>query len=289
MKYFKRSLLTVLLCVLLTTAVFADVLPWPDNDFFQAHEEEVSDTYSSRSYVTYGASGSVNFYEAPGSGTVVFSRDNLERVYPSYFYESDGMRWGIIEDYSGETYRTGWCRMEELLPVYDSQQFMTDHTDELGGAVTFTDYAPGTVCFYSYPGSGVVAETWDYSSNESSCPEFDTSYTDSEGRQWGHVSYYMWVRDCWMCISAPYNDALPFVSAAKSNTYVEPYLIDQLPSHPTEATESLRPSADSSHTAPSSVLESQPPYAALAVVGVAVILAALGIYLLGRRNKANRK
>lgn len=293
MKYVKRLFLLCLLGGLLTVSALADVLPWPvNNEFFAKHENDFSgQDYQDQGYLTYSPEGAVNFYEAPGSDDVVFTLDNLEQIYPEYLYTKDGIVWGIVERFDSG-FKAGWCRMDLLLPVYQSAQFLDEHSSELGGEISFSDYTGETVAFYEYPGSGVVQDSYAIQPDQSYFPEFQHSYTDKEGRLWGYISYFQGTRDCWICVSDPYNDALPFISASKTDDYVEPYLIDQLPAPtaaPTDTPETGEDSTRSSAEAgtpghPNSARSTPLPYVVIAGVATVVIAAALGIYLLRRKQ-----
>jgi len=276
MRYVNKVFFSILLCVIFSVSAFADVLPWPDNDFLNRHESQIEHT--TQKYVTYSPYGSVAFYESPGADEIVFEADNYEVIYPCYEYASSSGIWLLVETRRDGQWSSGWCDCGELLALYDSDVFFSEYADEIDGPVTFSNYTGDTVISYAYPGSGIPLENQQIKADEEYLPEFQNSYTDADGRLWGYVSYYRGTRDTWICLTDPYDSSIPFTPMSKTDAYVEQYLIDTLP----EITPAERPAPDTPNEAE---IHDNNSYLLIGGIAVVVVLAALGIYLLGKKRR----
>lgn len=231
MKKVKKGFWILILVLVFSTVATADVLPWPENDYFIDNEEDME--LITGGYMVNCSGNKQKFYSAPGKLTAVFTVPRGEIIYPSYRCTKDGEEWCIVESWGNNYSYSGWCPMEALLPLYNSNYFTEEHADEIGEGFT-EEYKEGTVLyFYSYPGSGISPAPATVFDQEP--VEFERSYTDSEGRKWGYVSYWYGIRDCWLCADDPTNDSLPFVSVAMKNdgSYIEAYTIPEFLSNPT--------------------------------------------------------
>ena len=294
MKLLKKSFLILVLVLIFATAAAADVLPWPDNSYFQNNEEEMEPM--SGGYMVNCSGNNQKFYSAPGKMIAEFTVPRGEIVYPSYRCTKQGKEWCIVEQWS-EAYSCGWCPMDVLLPLYNSSYFTEEHAEEIDEGFT-QKFDEGTVLyFYSYPGSGVTS---DYATVLTPEPlEFIRSYTDSEGRKWGCVGYWYGIRDCWLCIDDPTNDSLPFVPAAKRNdgSYIEAYTVPEyLEASPAEETVSTQPSGNASDSESSKAMVETDAQSAssasltgylipILIVSLLVIIAVLGLFWIVRKQK----
>lgn len=205
------ALLTGCLAALavICTTVAADVIWEPDDDFYRREAENC--VHLGRSYTANGGGGSVDVLKSPGSGEKVATVENGNTFFIAFTYtDKDDEKWGVIElsDKGG----TGWIRMDELLVVYDYISFEEEHKNEFrqwkGGYDGLE--AGNDVVFWSYPGSGVITRKDSEIDKDLS---ISYVYTDADGRDWGFVGYYYAVRNCWVCISDPANDAIPAFNA----------------------------------------------------------------------------
>jgi hypothetical protein len=212
-RLFLRLLILLLLAALTCFPALADVIWEPNDSFYQQKSEDC--VYNGRSYTASGRDGSVSVFKEPGSKETAAVINNGNVFYVSFTYtDKEGAEWGVVEfnpdgsgnlteiDYS--TAVTGWIPMTDLTVVYDYISFAEDHSGELkpytGDYDTFK--AGGTVVFWSYPGSGVVAwEDGEFKYDEYF--EITDTYTDSEDRLWGFVGYYYGARNVWVCVSDP--------------------------------------------------------------------------------------
>lgn len=198
----KRTLCLILalsLVLALAPAVFADVIIEPEDSFYRDHQAQCQ--YISRVYYADGPDNAAVVYRSPESAAVVERVENGETLWISYRYTAaDGIDWGYCEDY--EEGWSGWVPMDYLLLKYDSISFR----EEFAGRITEQAgevNAEGDVHFWDYPGSSdctAVQTSPDY------LPEYQRVFTDDAGRKWGHVGYYMGIRDVWVCLDAPTAD-----------------------------------------------------------------------------------
>ena len=199
MKRILSLLLALVFVLALSPAVSADVIFQPEDNFYAKHHEECE--YLDRVYLTSGPNGSVTVYKSPESASVVQTLDNGTQLWISYVYpDKDGIFWGFCE-YHGKGHWAGWIPMDYLLLKYDSIAFREEFADRIeknGGEVQ----ADGVVHFWSYPGSDTLSADIAVQ-KEDHLPQYDLLFTDDAGRKWGHVNYYMGIRDVWVCLDDP--------------------------------------------------------------------------------------
>ena len=207
---FAAVMLCLCLCCALSVSALADVIWVPENDFYNAHYDEMTNVV--RHYYTNGALGYVTVQAKPG-GAAIVNIPNGEKLYVSVSYTAqNGENWGLVEvDGNGASVDetvTGWVKMSDMLLVYDSQAFYEDHRDELQhpGDMCGLEYGKEYV-LWAYPDSGVVTgtvtfdESWEF--------QFKDTYTDPDGRLWGYVGYYYGHVEAWICIDDPESETIP--------------------------------------------------------------------------------
>lgn len=175
--------------------VQADLILEPEDQFYQAHADQCE--YVDRSYYT---DGSVDFWTAPnGRKKGSFPADTRLQVTHVYT-DSQGAQWGVFLDQE-----SGWILMADVYLDYDSRQFREDHEEEILPGEEQVLAEGEKVVFWSYPCSG---ENWGTEELQQEL-KFSEFYTDSQGRLWGNVGYYMGSRDFWICLSEPGNQEIP--------------------------------------------------------------------------------
>ncbi len=211
----------LLIALLMTKSVQADVIWTPNDDFFNEHYEECERLL--RSYTANGEEGYVEIKKNPRSKETVKNVENGTEFYVSFTYTDEkGRIWGVVEYDEG----TGWIIMEDMLVIYDNISFMEEHKDEIQAYQgEFDDYVPEEepVQFYQYPGSGMLISAMDIKEDK---PEFSYIYKDAEDRQWGYVAYYFSHRG-WICLSDPTNASIPGSQEQPEVTTIPP--ITELP------------------------------------------------------------
>lgn len=200
MKRISALLLALVLVLALSPAVRADVIWIPEDPFLEKHMDDC--THHERGYYAAGPNGTVTVYASPESSAVEKKLSNGEYVHIGWVYtDPEGISWGLCEYFGDESW-DGWMPMDYLLLKYDSQSFLeeftgriTENPDELA--------VRGEVRFWSYPGS---EESTTLSVEGDYLPAYQQLFTDDAGRSWGHVVYYMGIRDVWVCLNDPAAD-----------------------------------------------------------------------------------
>ncbi len=210
MKLHKTLCFFIAFSLLLSLSVFADIAYEPFGDeFYSMHYDECE--HHDHWYHINGAEGYVTVYSSPTGNPVVNIPNGREfRVGALWSKGSDGKTWACIEyfpdtlEHGWGDCESGWVDMSELVPRYGSREFMIEHEDELQHGLYQLDISEGMeVIAYRYPGSGIIVERFSYYKDWSNSLSLDYIYTDSEGRDWGHVNYYYATRSVWVCISDP--------------------------------------------------------------------------------------
>lgn len=211
MKRLFSLLITLLLVFALGVTALADVLYLPDESFYSRHSNQC--TPENQIYYTNGTEGYVHVYARPGGDEAAVVPNGVRfLIYYSY---KDG-KWGCLEynseepanRESRENFVTGWVRMEDMAAEYGHADFYADHADELEDTpVEFDPEAGQTFFGYRYPGSGEVVDKMAADWVESPLV-FSQIFTDSAGRRWGYLGYYMGQRNMWICLDDPYNPRL---------------------------------------------------------------------------------
>lgn len=204
----KKLICTLLAACLLSVPAFADVIWEPNDDFYQQNYEDCE--YLGRSYYANGQAGFVMVFDTPvAENYVEHYLENGTELYVSFTMEYEGDDWGVVELSDG---RTGWVAMDALALIYDNQSFIEEHEAEFlpyDGA--FEDLCTSEnrrVIIWTYPGSGQINCDFESLHQDYSPIQPDVTWTDSEGRVWGRIGYYMAARG-WVCLSDPGNENLP--------------------------------------------------------------------------------
>ena len=125
-KRISAILLALILTLCLIPTAFADVIFEPRDSFYEKHSEDMY--YADKVYI---AQETANGYESPEDNDVVLTASDGTRLYISHVYtDENGEEWGV---YDWDT-TTCWFRLSDLVPVYDTRDFINDHKHE------FTDY-----------------------------------------------------------------------------------------------------------------------------------------------------
>ena len=174
----------------------ADVIWEPEDEFYQAHWEEC--TRVNRGYTLAGAGGSVELWSAP-DGTVLKKLENGGARNIAYCWTDGGTEWGYTE-WGLDDRDPGWVRMEDMKLIYDSQEFMKDHSEEIETVDPITvDFR--SVKLFPYP-NGPESRATVMNDLEESI-QFETVYTDEAGLRWGYVAYQYGIRQRWICLDEP--------------------------------------------------------------------------------------
>ena len=204
----KRKLLSLLLTltavVALSVPALADVIWEPTNSFYESHSGQCD--YENRAYLLGGYEGEVALRSSPQNGYIVKQVENGKRGVVQFIWHGGEMDWGYLYGIEGEE-TEGWAPMDDLSLIYDSQQFMEDHAQELvEGAAAEVTFSQAVL--YDYPG-GPTAYVLEESKEYQPFSEiFTTLYTDENGLRWGYVGYYMGHRERWACLDDPMNEHL---------------------------------------------------------------------------------
>lgn len=206
----KKMICALLTACLLSVSALADVIWEPNDDFYQKHYEECE--YLGRSYYANGQEGFVRAFETPeAKKTVETCLENGTELYVSFTMEYEGETWGVVELGEG---KTGWVLMDALMLIYDNQSFMEEHEAEFrpydGSFEELCTSENQRVIFWSYPGSGQIRGDFETLHQNYNSLNPDVTWTDEEGRVWGHVGYYMAARG-WVCLSDPGNESIPAI------------------------------------------------------------------------------
>ena len=183
-KRISSILLALILTLCLVPTTLADVIFEPCDSFYEKHREDMR--YADKVYI---AQEQAEGYEKPEDNDVVLTASDGTRLYISHVYtDENGEEWGV---YDCDT-TTCWFRLSDLVPVYDTRDFINDHKHE------FTDYNDqladlaldgGEMPLWKYPGS-------EDQSGSVYLDEYFTHavyaffvYTDAEGRDWVYFPY----------------------------------------------------------------------------------------------------
>lgn len=263
----KRVIIFMLaFAMLFSVSAFADIAYEPQDNFYERHRDECD--YENRWYITNGSEGCVVVYSSP-TGSAKTAIPNGVKFYVSYTWNGE---WGCIE-YDPSTLEhaydksSGWVKMTDMVPEYDTISFMEDHADE----IVTTDRVlriSGDEEFigYKYPGSGIISTTiGNYSGNEFTEVYLQNIYTDAEGREWGYVGYFFGHRNFWICLDEP------TAQLAAGAEFTEPEII------PAAGEKDMK-----------DTLRAESPvgtYAIAGAVGAVVIAAAVIAYIIIKKKK----
>ena len=198
-----KKLLTLFFCAVLVlgTAVpaLADVIWEPMDGFYMAHADECEYLDGS-----YEAREDAPLRESPDKSAGTNAVPAGETVHISYGWQG----WGYVES----TWGDGWVELTRFRRLYGPGDFLARHGEEIvPGEGTISRAENESICFWTYPGSGVIADRMDSAAYDwaDSDPAYTALWTDGEGRRWGRVGYYYGIRDGWVCLDDPGAEDLP--------------------------------------------------------------------------------
>ena len=214
----KALVLVFALLLLLPSLVFADAIVEPENRFYRTHQDECQHQ-SGRIYLTNGPDGALNIYTAPG-GTVSQTLKNGTGFYCQWFYtDKEGNVWGFSEAYDA------WVPMGYTLVQYDYLAFEAEHRDAITDNKEQIAIESEPAYLYPYPGGPYPFEM------EGLIGTVPTQcYTDELGRRWGFIPYIYGLRNNWVCLDDPGNDALTGEEKAPVPSGFEAPAPEELPS-----------------------------------------------------------
>lgn len=201
----KKSVLKTGLCLLLvltlfSTCAFADLIAEPGDEFYRRNRQDCR--HLGALYSAMGPEGCVIFYKSPKNSQTAFRLENGKSIYIDFIYEdANGVVWGVAEQYSGGTYKTGWAPMDYLWEDYSSDLFISQYSESIRSEERKleTENGDGTINLWSYPGSESCYEL----SFDAYDLEFNRIFTDEQGREWGYVGYFYGNRDKWVLLDDP--------------------------------------------------------------------------------------
>ena len=216
----KRILIFLGVICLLAVPIAANADIIRMNDFYRTNDNiEPLDRY--HYFQANGIFGNISFKAAPGSSEEVFTCENgtIIGIYSTYLYK--GRYWGFpIKPYHG-FWDYGWVLMDELLMLYDSQDFEEENEDRFYVYTGSYDalLSAEKLIIWQWPGSDrekIIREEFII---DTESPR--TAYRDAEGREWGKtrvaniISYAgidptdpinIWGNRGWICLSDPENN-----------------------------------------------------------------------------------
>jgi len=296
MKKFVILLVTVILCFSGLTAAYADVLWSPVDAYWWLNFD--SCTNLGYTYIINGPDGYVPVYADPTQTSPSFYLPNGGEFYIAAYTKINGRKMGVIQyktDETGEIVHnwgdnveayfsdrddysitwekgsgTGWLDMDMVVKKYDTVSFQEEFEDKL--TLGEFEFEPGLekdteVYLWAYPGSEAPQGTFTIKADNSSDDKaltFSLLFTDENGFEWGKINYYYGIRNVWICITDPTNDSLPV----------------------REIDYDLIPASDSIPAISSGgVFSANSPYLAIILVAFVVIITAVLIAFLYRKNR----
>lgn len=273
-------LFALTLVTALTVPALADVIWEPENSFFKAHQAECDYIYDHQ-------------YEAQTNAKVCADPEKQTAVGTVPVGDTRGVQW-IWTDAAGEAWGfsnrdEGWLRLSDFRRLYTESVFFAERAGELAdesGALPFS--AERAFWSYTFPGSGTTTGVR-FGGRDSigvDDPNFryDKTYTDEAGRRWGMASYsgrYHF----WVCLSDPYDDALPR-TAPKYADEPAPTPTDPVLPTPVEPTPTEEPSgADAPDVPAAPAAEQGAPVGLIAGLVAAAVAASGALLVILRRKK----
>ena len=281
MKRIAVLLLTLVFGLVLALPALADVIFEPEDDFFKKHREECG--YVNRNYYSDGEGGSVTFYRAPDGKKEAAAVPNGELFHVDFVWNGDGSgAWALAYNHNakGEG-KVGWAPMTQLRVQYDAESFREEFGGEIrelseGEALPLKDFPK--MQLWPYPCAAAPDNCFDWSGKKdwgdpAEPLTFRTVYEDPSGLRWGYVGYLYYIRDRWVCLSAPdAEDPWAALGAAR-------------PADPGEASRPA-PAPDPAPTAvPSSRTEETAPWLPAGLAAGAVVVAGALLALFRRRKR----
>lgn len=209
------------LCALLISAIsgfaIADVIWEPEDDFYMSHAEDCE--FYGKGLYSNGESGYLEFFSKPEGVGIGFAK-NGELFFSQFSYASNDETWFVVEftrngehiappDYSGDI-EFGWVKLSDTIEQYDSADFLEQFSADISsGEFTEDSLISMDIVAWTYPCSGEICEMIP---DVDEALTFSNTYTDAEGRRWGHCNYYYGHRDFWVCLDDPTSESIPAVT-----------------------------------------------------------------------------
>ena len=268
-----KKAITLFLCAIaavsLALGAAADVLFEPEDSFYASHSDECS--YYGRNYIINGESGYAAVYSSPKARGADAVLPNGNSFYVEWVYQDE---WAYVQ-YDAQTLaeswngKSGWLRLADMTPAYDSEAFCADHESELYDSErTLHVEEDGEMRLWTYPGSGESAGLAVNYGGGADDVAFAQYFTDPEGREWGYLGYYYGRANAWVCLDDPENSALEPDENRRERDIV-PAATQQ------ELANALR-----------EVRGFAPGAAAVCAAGVVVIAGAILIYAVAKKRKS---
>ncbi len=181
------------------TAVSADVIIEPENDFYQEHYDECRLESESRRFTVQK---DIDLYKSPLSKEKTAKAHKGDVLATNAFYtDKNGKDWGYIYG-RGTDKRKGWFRLDETELIYDNISFAEEHKDEFReysgelAGVSFDEI----IYMWAYPHApeltGAVApEEWLPEENGTKQEQLERDigyvYTDPAGGEWVYADVYV--------------------------------------------------------------------------------------------------
>jgi hypothetical protein len=224
MKRYATLLLVFLLALCLGTSALADVIYEPNNNFFNAHEDEC--IYENRVYILNGPDGYVTLCHSPEGKAPLRNRPNGREYLVIWIWDGGDLGlWGLVNDYDEEYERVEemWVPLKDTVLKYDAISFAEEHGSEFrhletGEWLDLSGY--GRLQLWPYPGAEtpINAITWTGEDGWLSAPPdplyYETTYEDGDGLLWMNIGYLYGYRNFWVCITDPESEDLSALRAA---------------------------------------------------------------------------
>lgn len=197
-----RNIFCICLCILTFVSLIpmsakADLIVEPENRFYFRHKKDCE--FWNRTCI---AREETVKWKSPNSSLEKGILKKEAEVYITVVYTDEkGLKWGLVEN--GDD----WVLMADMDLIYESDEFLADHWNEITEAAQPKTFPEGTkMIVWTYPESGAIRDA-DWTTPKDL--DITTIYTDAEGREWGYVSYFLGNRELWFCLSDLENETIP--------------------------------------------------------------------------------
>ena len=183
------------------------------NDFYYKYNDEC--LLLDRSFVNMGDKP-ISVMLAPNSKKelALIEPEEVVHIYSSCLYKGDF--WGITSRDP-----RGWVKLSELLVLYDYVAFEEEHLEEF---YTYKgDYSEieKTKSALAWGWPGADAPMWTFEDLDTTSFSVLYAYKDSDGREWGFVTYLYDSPNIWLCLNDPLNRDMPVLNPAPKATVWE--------------------------------------------------------------------
>jgi len=203
----------VLSVSLLPAVASADVLIEVDDSFWEKNRDKCE--YFYRRYTVNGPEGYAALWESPGSSRQEEVLANGTELWSTWHYtDGSGEIWCAIpaDEASENGYKVrGWIRTSDCLAVPDNISFKEAHGTEFEKYDSSYDHVfdeLDEVVLWTYPCSGITAAEQIDADWFKEKRDFDVCWRDPQGRMWAFVGYCYGIRQTWICLDDPANNAL---------------------------------------------------------------------------------